>query len=171
MLKGWRICHARRWAISSLMVQCDGASGVLTCSSLMPSPKVGLGGKFELFSRETFLLCNNVLLSVATGILFGIAPAMRTARLELHESLKDSSRGAAGAGAVWGRGRNARALLVVAELALSVVLLMLGGCLAATALNEPQAAATRGDAPAGALAGRDLGESPGGDDEPHLWCG
>ena len=31
------------------------------------APKVGLGGTFELFSRETFLLVNNVLLTVAAG--------------------------------------------------------------------------------------------------------
>jgi cytochrome c-type biogenesis protein CcmF len=36
------------------------------------APSVGLGGKFELFSRETFLLVNNVLLVVAAGaVLLG----------------------------------------------------------------------------------------------------
>jgi cytochrome c-type biogenesis protein CcmF len=36
------------------------------------APKVGLGGKFELISRETFLLCNNVLLTVASAsVLLG----------------------------------------------------------------------------------------------------
>ena len=36
------------------------------------APKVGLGGKFALISRETFLLANNVLLLVATGaVLLG----------------------------------------------------------------------------------------------------
>jgi cytochrome c-type biogenesis protein CcmF len=36
------------------------------------SPKVGLGGKFELISRESFLLINNVLLSVAAAtVLLG----------------------------------------------------------------------------------------------------
>ncbi len=34
------------------------------------APKVGLGGKFELVSRESFLLCNNVLLSVAAASVF-----------------------------------------------------------------------------------------------------
>jgi len=34
------------------------------------SPKVGMGGKFEFFSRETFLLCNNLLLIVATAVVF-----------------------------------------------------------------------------------------------------
>jgi cytochrome c-type biogenesis protein CcmF len=36
------------------------------------APKVGLGGRFELVSRESFLLCNNVLLSVASAsVLLG----------------------------------------------------------------------------------------------------
>jgi cytochrome c-type biogenesis protein CcmF len=34
------------------------------------APKVGLGGRFESFSRETFLLANNVLLAVAAGVVF-----------------------------------------------------------------------------------------------------
>ncbi|HEY4696877.1 MAG TPA: heme lyase CcmF/NrfE family subunit [Gallionella sp.] len=34
------------------------------------APKVGLGGKFELVSRETMLLSNNVLLSVAAASVF-----------------------------------------------------------------------------------------------------
>jgi cytochrome c-type biogenesis protein CcmF len=36
------------------------------------APSVGLGGRFEMFSRETFLLVNNVLLVVAAGaVLLG----------------------------------------------------------------------------------------------------
>ncbi|MDR2679175.1 MAG: heme lyase CcmF/NrfE family subunit [Zoogloeaceae bacterium] len=36
------------------------------------APKVGLGGRFSLFSRESLLLANNVLLAVATGtVLLG----------------------------------------------------------------------------------------------------
>jgi len=34
------------------------------------APKIGLGGKFELVSRETMLLSNNVLLSVASASVF-----------------------------------------------------------------------------------------------------
>ena len=49
--------------------------------------------------------------------------------VDLHGSLKDASRGSAGAGAVWGRGQNLRRLLVVAELALSVMLLIGAGLL------------------------------------------
>ena len=50
-------------------------------------------------------------------------------RLDLHDNLKDSGRGAAGASALWGRGPNMRRLLVMSELALSVMLLIGAGLL------------------------------------------
>ena len=68
-------------------------------------------------------------LSVFSGILFGLAPALRIARLDMHAVLSDGARGSAGTGAVWGRGNNLRRLLVVSELALSVVLLIGAGLL------------------------------------------
>ena len=68
-------------------------------------------------------------LSVVSGILFGLAPALRIARLDMHAILSDGTRGSAGTGAVWGRGNNFRRLLVVSELALSVVLLIGAGLL------------------------------------------
>ena len=61
-------------------------------------------------------------LSLFSGVLFGLAPALRIARLDMHAILSDGTRGSAGTGAVWGRGNNLRRLLVVSELALSVVL-------------------------------------------------
>jgi putative ABC transport system permease protein len=68
-------------------------------------------------------------LSILSGIVFGLLPALRASRLDLHGSLKDVSRGAAGTGAVWGRGQNLRRLLVMSELALSVMLLIGAGLL------------------------------------------
>ena len=44
-------------------------------------------------------------------------------------NLKDASRGSSGVSALWGRGQNLRRLLVIAELALSVVLLIGAGLL------------------------------------------
>jgi predicted permease len=70
-----------------------------------------------------------MLLSIFSCILFGLVPALRVSRLDLNSTLNHASRGPAGASAVWGRGNNFRRLLVVSELALSVVLLISAGLL------------------------------------------
>ena len=62
-------------------------------------------------------------LSVITGLLFGLAPVLQTRKWNWQESLKESTRGSSS-----GRGRvNARRLLVVAEVALALMLLVGGG--------------------------------------------
>jgi len=81
---------------------------------------VGIDGRVLLFT---------LLLSVFSGILFGLAPALRVSRIDLNTALKDANRGSSGANAVWGRGNSLRRLLVVSELALSVVLLIAAGLL------------------------------------------
>src|SRR5262245_56697877 len=63
--------------------------------------------------------------AVITAVLFGLAPALQTARKDLVEPLKDASKGASG-GFRRGRLRNA---LVVFEVALSLVLLSGAGLL------------------------------------------
>ncbi len=75
------------------------------------------------------VLLFTLALSIFSGILFGLAPALRVSRLDLNSTLKDASRGSAGTSSVWGRGNNTRRLLVISELALSVVLLIGAGLL------------------------------------------
>ncbi len=67
--------------------------------------------------------------SMVSGLIFGLAPALRLSRLDLHSNLKDAGRASSGAGTLWGRGQNIRRLLVVAELSLSVMLLIGAGLL------------------------------------------
>ena len=67
-------------------------------------------------------------LSVLTVLLFGLVPALRAARTDLVDSLKD---GAAGASAGAGR-RRLRGGLVVAETALALILLTGAGLMART---------------------------------------
>ena len=62
-------------------------------------------------------------ISILVGIVLGLAPAWRASRLRLNESLKES--GGAGVGGT--RGGNLRNVLVVAEIALSLVLLVGAG--------------------------------------------
>jgi predicted permease len=75
------------------------------------------------------VLAFTLLISLVTGILFGLIPALRVARIDLSSTLNEAGRGATGAGVLWGRGHNVRRLLVVSELALSVVLLIGAGLL------------------------------------------
>ncbi len=65
-----------------------------------------------------------LLLSVLTGVLFGLAPAWQSAKTDLNESLKEGSRSATDARS--GRLRNT---FVIAEVALALVLLVGAGLL------------------------------------------
>lgn len=75
----------------------------------------GLDGRVLLFT---------VMLSLVTGILFGLFPAWQVSKARPAESLKSSERGIAGAGVM--RWRN---VLMITEIAVSMVLLVGAGLL------------------------------------------
>ena len=93
---------------------------VLGTRSVPRLQDIGIDGRVLLFT---------LLLSLFSGMLFGLAPALRVSRLDLYTTLKDAGRGSAGIGAMWRRGNPMRKLLVISELALSVVLLIGAGLL------------------------------------------
>jgi putative ABC transport system permease protein len=72
-------------------------------------------------NRTVFLF--TLAISILTGLLFGVAPALQASKMDLNEGLKESSRG----GTVSPRRHRMRALLVVSEVALSLVLLVGAG--------------------------------------------
>jgi predicted permease len=67
--------------------------------------------------------------SAITGVLFGLAPAVRAARVDLNTSLKAGGRNAQGDGGIGRSRRRLRSLLVVAEVAISLMLLIGAGLL------------------------------------------
>ena len=85
----------------------------------------------DLVSLQNVGLNLSVLLwtlgvSVLTGIIFGLAPALHISRLNLSDSLKEGGKSEAGQG---GGSRRLRSALVVSEIALAVVLLASAGLL------------------------------------------
>jgi predicted permease len=69
-------------------------------------------------------------ISVASSVIFGLMPALRASRVDLNEVLKEGARGSSG-----GR-RRARSMLLVAEVALSMVLLVGAGLMMRGFLRE-----------------------------------
>ncbi len=69
------------------------------------------------------------VVSVASAILFGMAPAGRASAVDVQNTLQDTSRTSAGMGSLWGHGKGIRHLLVIAELALCTMLLIGSGLL------------------------------------------
>ena len=76
-------------------------------------------------SVDGWALSFALLLSVLTGVLFGVVPAWQASRPELQHTLKDNTRGATGDG----QRHFARAGLVLAEVSISLVLLVGAGLL------------------------------------------
>ena len=96
-----------RWSVASL---------VALNPNLPPASEVTVDARVMLFTLGV---------SVLTGLLFGLAPALQTSRTNLQETLKDGSR----SGTSDMAGRTVRRALVVAEVALSLTLLVGAGLL------------------------------------------
>ncbi len=95
-----------RWCVEALIA--------LSPANLIGDGQVGVDLPVLAFTLGVSLL---------TGIVFGLVPALEASRVNLGESLKETSRGNAGSS----RGRRLRDALVVAEVGLALVLLVGAG--------------------------------------------
>jgi putative ABC transport system permease protein len=99
----------------------------LASASLGPLLRISAGSVPQAFSvtLDRSVLVFTLVLSVLTGLVFGLVPALRTAKLDLRETLNEGSRGSTA-----GRGRHRlRAVLVATEIALAMLLLVGAGLL------------------------------------------
>ena len=69
------------------------------------------------------VLCFSLLVSVVTGLLFGLLPALQASKPDLNDTLKESSRSSSGGI----RSNRTRSLFVVGEVAVCLVLLIGAG--------------------------------------------
>jgi putative ABC transport system permease protein len=118
----WRI--VRQLLTESVVVALAGASlGIVLAWAFLQWIRASILGGVPFWMRFTIdgqVLLFTAAVAVGTAILFGLAPAIQSARPNLNETLRDA--GARGATA--GRARQRlRGALVVGEIALSLVLL------------------------------------------------
>jgi putative ABC transport system permease protein len=83
------------------------------------------------FSMDFRGLAYLAAISIGTGLLFGLAPALRLSKLDVNSSLKAGGRGSSGAS----RGKFLSSVLVVGEMALAVVLLAGAGLMMRSFMN------------------------------------
>jgi putative ABC transport system permease protein len=81
--------------------------------------------RLQATHTDAWVLGFTVLVSLATGILFGVLPALNAASPNVNESLRESSRSATESI----RGKRIRSVLVITETALALVLLAGAGLL------------------------------------------
>jgi len=118
---------------SALLAIAGGALGLilarLSMRILVALIPTGLPGASQL-TIDGRLLAFTLGVSLLTGLVFGIAPALETTRLEVAEKLKEGGRAGVG-----GKRRHFRDALVIAEVALALILLVSAGLLLQTLRN------------------------------------
>jgi len=83
------------------------------------------------FSMDVRVFAYLVAVSIGTGLLFGLAPALRLSKIDVHTGLKEGGRGSS-AGV---HGKKLSRLLVIGEMALAIVLLAGAGLMIRSFLN------------------------------------
>ena len=116
--------------VESLLLALFGAGIGALCAyfglkSLVAAIPEGLIPRESVISLNRTVLLFCLAIAAVTSVVCGLLPALRTARADLVEPLKDAGKGSSGGF----RGRRVNAVLVVGEVALSLVLLAGAGLL------------------------------------------
>lgn len=121
----WRIIR-QLLAESLLLSAAGGALGLLLAwwgVDLLVALSPEGTPRLDEIKLDSAVFIFTLLISLATGVLFGLTPALQSSRPDLNEVLKEGSRGST-EGARQGR---VRSLLVVFEVALTLVLMVGAG--------------------------------------------
>jgi putative ABC transport system permease protein len=116
----------RQLLTESLLLSLVGGSlGLLLAVWLSQAIRALAAGQIpraESIAIDGYALGFTMLISFATGFIFGLAPAIQASRISLNTALKEGTRGAKGVS-----GKRIRSALVVTEFALSLLLLVGAG--------------------------------------------
>lgn len=110
---------------SMLLSLLGGGIGLLLAVWLTEAIRALAAGQIpraESIAVDGPVLAFTMLVSIATGLIFGVAPALQASNSDLNAALKDGTRGS-----TTGAGHRMRSALVVTEVALSLVLLIGAG--------------------------------------------
>src|SRR5260221_5052296 len=104
-----------------LLVAAWGVQALIAALGRTISQGAGIIPRFQEIGIDLPVLGFTLALTIVTGIVFGLAPALQSTNLDLNALLNDSAGPTRGE-IIFG-GRRSRAMLVVAEVALAEVLL------------------------------------------------
>ncbi len=129
---GWHRLARQLLTESVLLGLCGGAAGLLVARlSLVAVRTMNPGNipRLDEIGINGTVLAFTFALSLATGVLFGLAPAWRAIKVDPNSSLKAGGRSGQADGGLYLNRHRLRGLLIVSELAISLVLLIGAGLL------------------------------------------
>ncbi len=129
---GWQQLARQLLTESVLLGLLGGAAGLLVAQLsiyMVRSMNPGNIPRLEDIAINSAVLIFTFGVSLATGILFGVAPLWRAIKVDLNTSLKAGGRSGQSDGGLYVRRHSLRGLLVVSELTLSLMLLIGAGLL------------------------------------------
>jgi predicted permease len=129
---GWQQLARQLLTESVLLGLLGGAAGLLIAQLsiyMVRAMNPGNIPRLEDIAINSAVLMFSFGVSLATGILFGVAPLWRAIKVDLNNSLKAGGRGGQSDGGLHVRRHSLRGLLVVSELTLSLILLIGAGLL------------------------------------------